>query len=300
MTLFPPDVIYIGLQKTGSTYLRNYFYNHPEIHCSRFGTFFQTEAADIATQGTEAVRARYEAFFCEDPAKPCRIDMYEAIGMGYVLRGLDAWSAEHFVKVGALLNRGHVFTAPEIIASRVKAARPEARILITIRNQASWLDSNYRHFFEQLPEGRESLFDFLSTPEGKVVLDAAMFDRVVGIYDALFGPERVFVLPMERIEQAEELALRELCGFLGVQPVPYKAEHKNQNKGRPIGALMSARIQEGEDSSSLLDRLLGKAKPQWKIATDEALKYLACAYAASNARLSERTGLDLASLGYVC
>ena len=298
MKHFPPDVIYIGLQKTGSTYLRNYFYNHPEIHCSRFGTFFQTEAADIATDGLEAVRARYEANFSADPAKPCRIDMYEAIGMGYVLKGLDAWSAEHFVKPGAPLNGEHIFSAPEEIASRVKAIRPDAKILMTIRNQSSWLDSNYRHYFEQLPEGQESLLDFLSTPEGKLVLDAAMFDRVVGIYDALFGRERVFVLPMERIEQTEEIALQDLCGFLGVQTLPYKAEHKNLNKGRPLGALINARTQRTRDANSLLDRLLGRRLPHSKITPHEVMKHLACTYAASNARLSARIGLDLSSLGY--
>jgi hypothetical protein len=300
MAHFPPDVIYIGLQKTGSTYLRNYFYNHAETHCSRYGTFFQTEAADIAIHGVETVRARYESHFVADPGKPCRIDMYEAIGMGYVLKGIHAWNASEFVKVDTPLNARHIFSAPAEIAARVKAARPCAKILITIRNQAPWVYSNYRHYFEQLPKGRESLLDFLETPEGKIVLDTAAFDRVVDIYDSLFGRDNVFVLPMERIEQSEDAALLNLCQFLGIQYTPYRAEHKNMNKGRELDALMSARIGEGRQEIRFLDRIFGRPEPHWKMTTESALQHIACAYAASNARLSVRLGVDLSNYGYPC
>ncbi|RLJ68002.1 sulfotransferase [Sulfurisoma sediminicola] len=298
---YPPGVVYIGLQKTGSTYLRHYFYNHPEIHCTRHGTFFQTAAADVARHGGDAVRSRYEALFADDPGKPCRIDMYEAIGMGYVLEGLDAWNARDFIKVDAPLNAEHIFTAPVTVAERVRAVVPDAKVLLTIRNQAGWLDSNYRHYFEQLPAGRETLLDFLSTPEGKVVMDVAMFDRVVEIYDRLFGPERVLVLPMERIERDEGAALRDLCQFLGVEHLPYRREDKDFNRGRALGALMSTRkVGAANQSGGLFDRLLGRKQPQWQMTTEEALKHLACVYAASNARLSRRIGVDLSALGYPC
>lgn len=296
-----PSIVYIGLQKTGSTYLRHYFYNHPEIHCTRHGTFFQTEAADIALGGIEGVRARYEANFTEDSGKPCRIDMYEAIGMGYVLKGIEGWTAQHFIAVDTPLNSGHIFTAPTVIGERVKAAVPEARILLTIRNQTDWLNSNYRHYFEHLPAGRESLFDFLSTPEGKSVLDTAMFDRAVEIYDRLFGRDNVLVLPMEWLERDEDVALRKLCTFLGVQHRPYQREDKNFNRGRALDALMSARKSDGHGRSSLLGRLFAhKPVERWQFTTHEALQHIALAYAASNTRLSQRIGIDLTSLGYAC
>lgn len=294
---FPPHVIYIGLQKTGSTFLRGYFASHPQVSWTRHGTFFQTEAADVARHGVDVVRDRYGTLFTEATSNTCRIDMYEAIGMGYVLSGIEAWNAERFIKVGARLNHEHIFTAPSLLAERIKAVVPQAKILLTIRNQASWIDSNYRHFFEQLPVGQESLFDFMSTPEGKVVLDAGMFDRVVDVYDQLFGQEHVLVLPMERLEREEDLALRDLCTFLGVDQRPYRQEDKDFNRGRSLGALASTRHRPS-GNFNLFERFFRQSQPRWKISTEEAIKHIACAYAASNTRLSRRIGIDLAMLGY--
>ena len=295
---FPPLIIYIGLQKTGSTFLRGYFSAHPQVYWTRHGTFFQTEAADVDRFGRESVRSRYEALFVETTDKPCRIDMYEAIGMGYVLEGMDAWSEEHFIKVGARLNDEHIFTAPYSIAERIKMVAPEAKILLTIRNQASWIDSNYRHYFEQLPKGQESLLDFMSTPEGKMVLDAGMFDRVVEIYDQLFGREQVLVMPMERLEREEDMALQNLCAFLGIDQQPYRQEDKDFNRGRSLDALASTRRVNSSQGFSLFERLLGRRQPRWQHTTEDALKHIACVYAASNTRLSKRIGFDLAELGY--
>lgn len=295
---YPPHTIYIGLQKTGSTYLRNYFFNHPEVYCSRKGAFFQTDSADINLHGELAVRISYESLFEQNPGKPCRIDMYEAIGMGYVLNGLDAWTAHDFIRVDTKLNSGHIVTDHAQVAARVKAALPDARILMTVRNQPLWLSSNYRHFFEQLPKGRETLLDFLSTPEGKIVLDAAMFDRIVDIYDRVFGIERVHVLPMECLKHDEEQALRNLCKFLDIHFTPYKNDDKKYNEGRNLDALMAARYQDLAKPPGLISQIFGHAKSQQRLTTEETIKQLSLVYAASNTRLANRLGLDLESLGY--
>jgi len=254
--------------------------------------------ADVARHDPKVVRDGYESLFTEKTCKPCRMDMYEAIGMGYVLKGIGAWCAEYHIKVGAPLNSEHIFTAPHSIAERVKAAVPNAKILLTIRSQASWVDSNYRHFYEQLPAGRKSLSDFMATPEGKLVLDTAMYDRVVEIYDQLFGREQVLVLPMERLEREEGCALQDLCAFLGINHLPYRHEDKAYNRGRSLSALASARRERPGRGFSLVDYLFGHRQPRWENTTEEVLKHLACVYAASNARLSNRIGFDLAELGF--
>jgi hypothetical protein len=295
---YPPNVVYVGLQKTGSTFLRGYFSNHPEVNWTRHGAFFQTEVADLDRQPNGFVRSHYEAFFTEDTGKPCRIDMYESIGMGYLLKGIDAWSAEYFIQTVSPFNKEHIFTAPLCVAERIKAAIPDGKILLTIRNQASWLDSNYRHFFEQLPHGQKFLFDFMSSPEGRIVLDAGMFDRIVEIYDRLFGQDRVFVLPMERLEETEELALRDLCMFLGIAHLPYRQADKVFNRGRPLDKLEPTHLKTPSKNFSLLRRLLGTHKSHFKLSSEEVLKHIAQVYAASNARLSRRIGFDLAKLGY--
>jgi len=290
----PPHVVYVGLQKTGSTYLRHYFYNHPDIFCSRHGKFFQTDAADVAQHGSDGVRSRYEALFAAEAAKPCRIDMYEAIGMGYVLKGIDDWSEREFLRVNEALNARHIVYAPRQMAERVHAAAPDAKVLLTIRNQAGWIDSNYRHYFEQIPTEGKTLADFLSTPEGKLVLDVAAFDRVVDIYDQLFGADRVLVLPLERLENEEDAAFRELCAFLGVAQVSYRRDDKNLNQGRPLDALKNVYAKP----AGWLDRWVGRGCQAPDKQYQEMLGHLSRVYAASNARLSSRLGVNLADLGY--
>lgn len=294
-TVFPPEVIYIGLQKTGSTFLRGYFYSHPQVRCTRHGKFFLGDEADVGARGADAVRAGYAAHFADDGGKPCRIDMYEALGMGYLLHGLPDWDASVFVQPGATLAEGPVESVPAGVAARIAAAVPDARILITVREQGAWIDSNYRHFFEQMPAVRNGLRDFLGTREGQLVLDAAMFDRLVAIYDGLFGRERVYVLPMELIERDEPRALARLCEFLGIACTPYRDEDRNYNRGRPLDALRAA-------TRRPRSRLAAWWRPKAAAGTGEAadLDLLRAVYRASNTRLAARIGLDLRGLGYWC
>lgn len=296
-----PDAIYIGLQKTGSLFVRKYFQLHSELSYTRCGKFFQRDESDPEIHGHEVVHIRYADHFLSAPSTPCLIDMYESLGMGYRLAGIADWSADIFLRCGKPLNTDHVFSDHGRIAARVKAACPDARIIMTIRSQPSWLYSNYRHFFEALPDARHSLEDFLATIEGKLVLDAAMFDRVVETYDRLFGPERVHVLPMEMLESSEEAALRGLCHFLGVEYEPYRNEVKDYNKGRNIDELLKAR-QQDPPATRRLARLFGRgvreAPPSSPGCDEKTLGLLSMVYAASNARLSARLGTDLGSLGY--
>ena len=296
-----PDAVYIGLQKTGSTFLRKYFQTHSNLSFTRHGKFFQRPESDPDTHSPESIRDRYADLFQSAPQVPCLIDMYEGIGMGYHLIGIADWSADVFLRGGAHLNADHVASDHGRLAARVEAACPDARIIMTIRSQPSWLYSNYRHFFEALSDDGHSLKDFLATLEGKLVLDAAMFDRIVETYDRLFGPERVHVLPMEMLESSEEAALRGLCHFLGVEYEPYRTKEKDYNKGRNIDELLKARQQDAPATgrlARLFSRGVRETTPSSPASDEKTLSLLSMVYAASNARLSARLGTDLGSLGY--
>jgi hypothetical protein len=298
---FLPHVVYIGLQKTGSTYLRGYLYNHPEVSCTRHGAFFQKTQSEVTDAKAEMAREQYGKLFSCDPHKPCRVDMYESIGMGYFLASPNNWTAEYFLKGDQEFQREQVFVDQRCIAARIKAILPEAKILLTIRNQRAWFDSNYRHFLDYMPRGRDSLSHFLRTTEGKLMADAAMFDRTVQAYDELFGPDRVMVLPVELIERDENAAIESLCQFLQIRQLPYLEEHKTYNKGRTLDSLLAARASDRRGRSSVVTRL-ARLWNQGEIAlsTENHLGLISNIYAASNARLSERIGYNLKSLGYTC
>ncbi len=288
-----PDVLYIGLQKTGSTFLRNYFWSHDELYCDRNGAFFQTSAADVAARGVDAVRADYAGKFPERPPRACHIDMYESLGLGYVFRGCDAWSGAAFIDPDGSLSTGPARPDPEELARRIRAVLPEARILITIRSQLTWLTSGYAHFFAHLPKDRRCFAAFLASPEGKMSLDAAHFDRVVAVYDRMFGRDRVHVVPLECLERAEEATLRELTAFLGVTAKPYAPETKSFNRG----STAARGLVRGSDLRSRLIRLLPRESRERR-RIDAAMEVLRFVFAAGNVRLSARLGLDLAELGY--
>lgn len=289
-----PNVLYVGLQKSGSTFLRHYFWSHPDVYCDRHAMFFQTAEADIATRGADAVRADYERRFdATRPARRCHIDMYESIGMGYLFRDTANWSGASFLDPAETLARGPADPTPELLAARVKATLPDAKILMTIRNQVTWLDSGYRHFLSHLPADQRQFSDFLASPEGKISLDAGHFDRSVALYDRLFGADNVLILPLEQLERDETAALQRLVAFLDIPFMPYQAEQKNFNRGNPAPPPAGAAPQPG-----LVDRLLGrKPAPERPISAAEE-KVIRAMYAASNFRLGQRIGLDLGAMGY--
>lgn len=287
-----PNVLYIGLQKSGSTFLRHYFWSHPAIYCDRHAMFFQTDAADTRTRGAEAVRADYAKLFEERPERPCHIDMYESIGMGYLFRDGATWEGDRFVNPDQTLEHGPAEAAPEKLAQRVKDVLPGARILMTIRNQITWLDSGYRHFLAHLPPQRRQFADFLATPEGKLSLDAGQFDRTVALYDRLFGRDNVLVLPLELIERDEAGALRRLVDFLAVPYRPYEAEQKNFNRGNPAPPAAE------QPPRSLFDRVLRRAPDAERPISPAESRVIEAMFAAGNVRLAQRTGFDLRGLGY--
>lgn len=298
---FLPHAVYIGLQKTGSTYIRGYLYNHPEVSCTRHGAFFQKEQSEATDAKLEMARKEYGELFPCDPHTSCRVDMYESIGMGYCLASPKNWTAEYFLKADQEFQREKVFVDQRCIAARIKAILPEAKILLTIRNQLAWFDSNYRHFLDYMPRGRDSLSHFLGTTEGKLMADAAMFDRTVQTYDELFGPDRVMVLPVELIERDENTAIESLCKFLKISHLPYLEKHKAYNKGRTLDSLLAARASDRRGGGSVVTRLARLwNQREIGLSTENHLGLISNIYAASNARLSERIGYSLKNLGYTC
>jgi hypothetical protein len=294
-----PSAVYIGFQKTGSEFLRSYFAFHPELAWARHGTYFQRE--DFTPDG-------YRALFDGTEAGGVMIDMYEAIAMGYVFAGLESWSPDHAVTLDQPLDGKFMVPAPELVVQRIHQALPNARILITVRNQIDWLRSNYLHHLGLLPHRRRTLLDFLSTREGKLVLFAGLYDRTIGLYFEVFGPERVHVLPMELLKLGEDEALAGLCRFLGVQPRSFQHGERNFNTGigSRRGNLMrlAGRLginQWGTEMLKPLRKPIEKALAPLldaDVLSTAEKTMLTSFYAASNHLSSRLLGRDLGVLGY--
>lgn len=116
---------------------------------------------------------------------------------------------------------GHPFLGgreSEVYAERLARIQPDAKILISIRNQMQILPSVYmqyvlrggtmpaKHFFE----GTDEVGYFGFTPEH------FEYDRLVELYQRLFGPQNVYILPQETLRGGMMVdALVRLAQFSG-------------------------------------------------------------------------------------
>jgi sulfotransferase family protein len=301
-----PDVVHIGYMRAGSTYLRSYFTQHPEIHWTRHAWYFQLESSD------EVRNAEYHARVASDTRAPCFLDMYEGLSLGYVLtktsvrdRAEDEhpeWAAAWALRPGGLMDGSIIVPAPEEIARRIKAAVPQAKILIVLRNQHDWLRSMYLHYTAYYPPGRARFVDFLDTLEGKAAIAAACYDRTLDVYAASFGRERMHVMLLEELNRHEDQALRALCEFLGVAFRPVDHEHADRNQGKR--RLPDGRPAVPESRPTLWKRAIARRGPSPAggtsngVLTADDQAYVRALCAASNYRTSVWLGRDLAHWGY--
>lgn len=107
----------------------------------------------------------------------------------------------------------------DVYAERLKAIAPDARILISIRQQLKILPSVYAQYvlrggtmpYDQFFAGEATLGYFAFRPEH------FEYDRLVAHYQSLFGAQNVFVLPQERLQSDMEGAVAELARYAGAE-----------------------------------------------------------------------------------
>lgn len=206
---------------------------------------------------------------------------------------------------------------------RLHAAFPQARILITIREQRAMALSMLREYAKQ--GGTASPRDFIGTgqedPAFSPLLrpDFLRFERAVGFCRDAFGPDRVLVLPQEMLRADPRDYFDRLGRFLDL-PLgpPASGRPGGDNVGRGLAA---AAINRGLNrlvrrsplhrdpgiawrTKDRVVRLFDRAMPRMLDARIEArLKAMIAAryrteFSAGNRALAGMTGLDLHGYGY--
>lgn len=295
-----PDFIYIGLKRSGSTFLRGYFEGHPDIVWQRKASAFLMH--DPAFHGGQA-DVRHEA-----PAGAAFVEVNELLATGLMMGAGNAFEANRF-RPGSSLAESGCRADPAAVAGRVKETFPEARIIFFLRNQVDWLRTHYRVFIGELPPGRHGFTDFLMTPEGQLVHNGGFYHRTVAAYYDLFGRANVHVALFEDIRDDESGTLRSLCGFLGVPAVPYDPQFRRYNRG-PSNLAVKLKTWcaaigiSGKQLAALgpLARLGRALLPPSRAAADPLSRAdrdgLAAAYADSNRETARLIGRDLQAAGY--
>jgi len=123
-----------------------------------------------------------------------------------------------------------------LIADRLAAIFPEAKVLITIREQKSLILSWYAQYI--VDGGSLNFESFINPPSTNCVVGMPLFDlkfyefhHLIEYYQKLFSKENVLVLPFELLKDNPEEFSNRICSFANI-PVPaYIAkEQKNLRK----------------------------------------------------------------------
>lgn len=293
-----PIYFHVGLHKSGSTFLQNYFTWEKRIHHVTPRANWKLFAVGNAFNFNHAAARKYVAEHTSAADDKPTVFSHERLS-GNTLNGY--------------------FDQKEI-ADRLHAVVPEARILLVVREQYSFIASSYRQYIKV--GGTRLFIDFINpTRDGRAPLFDARPLRYVDyvVYlRKLFGPDRVLVLPFELLKADATDFLHRVGGLLGLEPVEFPDELLvPRNVGLEDEKLDEARFRNlhyvkkrsfRDPIFSNLDQFLddGSAASiigrntflECRSLGDEARLRYPGLYKESNAALSKLIGFDLGRLGY--
>jgi hypothetical protein len=226
---------------------------------------------------------------------------------------------------GYIHNGGlHGLVGPEM-ARRIQVVLPDARIVIFIRNQPDVIRASYSQYIAG--GGTYGLAKYLHTYENvygalRAPFKAPAFewehfeyDRLIALYDAMFGRESVFVYPYEWLKQPETLFKR-LEDDLGIRFPKGIADKRGANVSHSETGMNALRFANRFTRQSVANkdwamdppgghalrnvvRFFLKAVPGGPFRLPQrVVKDIGRYYAPSNARLTALRELPLAELGY--
>lgn len=302
-----PVLLHVGLHKCASTWLQDNMFGDPEIGFAapwgRMAGIAVTEFVTIDPLAFDAGTAR---------------DRLRAAA-GPVAEGLMP-----VVSHEALSSRPHHgrYYAP-YVAERLRATFGNARLLLIFREQKALIRSLYGEYLRN--GGRVTLREFIGTGTeppgftGLCELSFFEFDRLVAMYRAVFGAERVLALPLEMLSRAPEDFVARICAFAGRNVKPLPTERKVNTAWGPVtydilrhsnavvrGDALKPRtgrvFRLRRKALNGIDRVIPSGL---QARTGDRQKAMIAArvgdrYRDSNARLAELLALDLKAWGYDC
>jgi hypothetical protein len=274
-----PDLLYLGYSKAASTFLQGFFEHHPAIFCDRIAA--RHIHSPHLVEFSEAQKAEAEK------AK-IYVSMQERLCESVLFEQPEVWRATKWRTARWRDLPGVIDVDPEAVAKSWLARFADSRALIIIRDQADWLGSVYRYYVDNLDPGKRSFADFCATPKGMVLLRAGHYDLTIRAYLEHFGKGRLKVLRFERLARDRAGFLKELCDFLGIEPLPYKAPSANVGRSARAAAALHLLPVAGSLPAPL-KKLATRALPWVPGLRKEALsarerRFIENVYAVSNLR----------------
>lgn len=309
-------LLHIGYHKTGTTYLQKRVFNSAQSGFSRIGEPLALRAAFVepktSTFDPEQARGRFEA------------EVEEAIQEDLT----PVFSLERFSGNPVAGGQNPVAGGRDsrVLADRLHATFPNARVLIVIREQVDMIVSVYKMVIKR--GGAQSLPQFVTPPSGVESTSHVRFDfyeyhHLIGYYREAFGSENVLVLPYELLQSRPKKFIDRVVDFtdaqgslklpqrrMNVSPSSFSLALKRRaNRLFVKNTFNPVPILGVPGANALLHRMsyyLDSVVPKSTLLRHEKLlrqrtkREVGRRYARSNAITAELTGLDLRGFGYPC
>ncbi len=306
----PRVVLHIGLPKTGTTSLQSdLFLPHDAWHFVGKPLLF-TNAAMHRT-----VRPIVEL---DDESYEAGLDTFRRELIEPLLRT----PRDRVVISEEEFSTGTVRTRVDrrVIAGRLHGLFPEARVIVTVRNQLDVIPSVYGQLINMGVLVGQSFGDWLDSERAKSRGAAGrlyLFDyaALVELYDQLFGAANVKVLLFEELRADVDSYLTQLSAFIGVDPAAVIATYQ-AGSGRNRNPAVTRRHARWRRFTNSLPFIpweaimigLGVRRSFYRFLeagaaldtayTEEQRRYIEDYYRAGNRALGERLGVGLGKFGY--
>jgi hypothetical protein len=194
-------LIHIGYAKAGSTFLRSWFAQHPQLAYTRDG---------IA--GFRDVYSMVQASASPAPQPLYRVTSAEAFATPHVGFGQDSLDHE-------AIQRNSMPDAQARACGLLAHLFPTARILIVTRGFRSMVLSSYSQYLRT--GGLASLAALCALAGSTAAVKQAPwnYDFVIGLYRRAFGEANVMVLPYELLRDDAAAFLDEIARWLGLADI---------------------------------------------------------------------------------
>jgi len=308
-------VIHIGFPKTATTTLQTTFMEAEGVAYLGKGPR-DSLAPSLSLEIARAVFFADTLRFREAAPELRRRIEAEHASAGRLLLSDEAFTFAEHMAIGSRWQR-QVVSDHEVVAERLAALCPEARIAVTLRNQLDLIRSFYR---QAAKRGRadEPFRDYVQREidalPHRSMLHLAKYDEVHRAYAARFGDGSLHVATFESARKDFAAYLRAICALLDMpaEPVIRVWGGRRENPARDYRAApLTGRLQRTIPAGlrrAVPDRLRAGArealdaafaapidKGEYDPGHEAALTEL---FARHNRAFERATGLDLRALGY--
>ena len=306
-------VFHVGFPKSGSTFLQSHVF--PLLDKYEF------MGLRVAEEKDKDLHALLKRFYN---------NLFKTDGMNFDLArskgDLDRLSG--LMTSGKTLLLSHeggasaLFAYPDAVAKAERLYEVfggDLKIIIIIREQTGILASQYRdHPFDPRdiqrgkPVSLEKWYRLTDELRYFRFTDLIHYDRLVRVYDKIFGKENVLVLPVELMKHDPVLYSHKMGNFLGVshEEIEKKLGKKHVNVGKSVGENRLRKLRRRVPIPVEFSRILPapvyktitsliKSGAREKVEIPEVLaEEIRQRYAASNAWMEKRCTVTLRKLGY--